>query len=149
MEDRDPPARILAWLTLRRLLQIQSGYYVMTALWPVVHFRSFTRVVGPKPDRFQFFTTTWLIAVIGSALGLGARREEPDPAIAALAVTGAAAFIGVEVAFIKQIRTVFLLDLLAEAALGAAVLWRWPRRGSKAVRRTGQTRCRDKRIAGA
>ena len=125
MANHGPAARFRDWLTLRRLLQLQSVYYLITALWPVLHFPSFRWVVGPKPDRFQFFTTTWLIAVIGAALGLGARRDDPDPAIPALAVTGAAAFIGVELAFLKQIRKVFLLDMLAEAVLGAAVLWRW------------------------
>jgi hypothetical protein len=106
-------------------------YYAVTALWPVLHFPSFQWVVGPKPDRFQFFTTTWLIAVIAAALGVGARKAEPDAAVPALAVTGAAAFIGVELAFIRQIRKVFLLDMLAEALLGAAVLWRWLGRDSR------------------
>jgi hypothetical protein len=125
MHDAEPPARLLDRLTLQRLLQIQAAYYAVTALWPVLHFPSFRWVVGPKPDRFQFFTTTWLIAVIAAALGVGARKAEPDAAVPTLAVTGAAAFIGVELAFIRQIRKVFLLDMAAEALLGAAVLWRW------------------------
>ena len=111
-------------LTLQRVLQIQSGYYLVTAIWPIVHFPSFRWVVGPKPDRFQFFTTTWLIAVIGAALGMGARKREPDEAIAALGLLSTAAFIGVELWFLEKIRKVFLVDTAAQALLGAAIFLR-------------------------
>ena len=119
--------QLLCHLTMRRILQYQSVYYLITGLWPIVHFRSFRWVVGPKPDRFQLYTTTLLIVVIGTVLGLGARRRGPDAAIPTLGALSAGAFIGVELAYIDKIRKVFLLDMLAEALIAAAILLRWRR----------------------
>jgi FtsH-binding integral membrane protein len=110
-------------LSLQRVIQVQSAYYLVTAFWPVLHFSSFRWVVGPKPDRFQFWTTNWLIMAIGAALGIGARRR-PDAGTAALGVISTAAFIGVEAYHIRRIRKVFLADMLAEALIGAAIVFR-------------------------
>jgi hypothetical protein len=116
-------------LSPRQVLAAQSVYYLVTGLWPVVHFPSFRFVVGPKPDRFQFFTTTWLIVVIGTALGFGARARRPDPAVATLGVVSAAAFVGVEAWYLRSIRKVFLVDLLAELIFALVLLRAGRRRG--------------------
>src|SRR5262245_45852959 len=83
-------------LPLRRVLQLQPAYYLLTAPWPVLHFPSSRRVVGPKPDRFQFLTTDWLIVVIGAALAIDGRRPAPSVEMTELGAMSTAAFIGVE-----------------------------------------------------
>ena len=124
--------RLLDRLTMQRVLGYQAVYYLVTGLWPIIHFRSFRWVVGPKPDRFQLYTTTLLIIVIGTVLGMGARKRPLDVTVPTLGVLSAAAFIGVELRYIAKIRKVFLLDMLAEALIAAAIVVCWRRRRNPA-----------------
>lgn len=105
-------ARLLRWT-----LGAQGAYYTATGLWGLLHERSFQAVVGPKPDRFQFQSTSVLVTVLGGAFLAAARRRRPDPLFGLTAAAAALALAGVEAAHLPRIRRVFLLDTIAELAL--------------------------------
>ena len=46
---------------MRLLLWIQTIYYLVTAIWPIVHIESFMDVTGPKTD-------IWLVKTVGVLL---------------------------------------------------------------------------------
>ncbi|HEY0742010.1 MAG TPA: hypothetical protein VGD40_11140, partial [Chryseosolibacter sp.] len=45
----------------RLVIGIQSGYMLITAVWPIVHIESFMDVTGPKND-------IWLVKTVGALL---------------------------------------------------------------------------------
>ena len=102
---------------LRAALALQGAYYTVTGLWGLLHFPSFQAVVGPKPDRFQFQTTSLLITLLGGTFLAAALRRRPDPLFGLAAGAAALALAGVETAHLGRIRKVFLLDTAAEVGL--------------------------------
>jgi hypothetical protein len=105
----------------RMLRRAQGAYYLVTGLWPVVHFRSFTVVAGPKPDRFQTQVTGALFAAIGLTLLVG---EPASRATRVLSGASAAAAIGMTTAYRRQIRDVFWADAAVESVFLARALRR-------------------------
>jgi hypothetical protein len=103
----------------RRLLAAQAGYYLVTGVWPLVHFRSFTAVAGPKPDRFQTQVTGALFAAIGLALLAGDPRETGTRVLSG--ATAAASML-MELAYLPRIRKIFLAEACIEAVFLAAAL---------------------------
>lgn len=101
---------------------IQGAYYLAAGLWPLVHLRSFERVLGPKEDDWLVKTVGALAAVMGTTLIVGARERGGRAATAALGLGGAVAFGAVDVwyALRGRISRVYLLDAVAEAAFAAA-----------------------------
>lgn len=47
---------------------LQGAYFVLTGLWPIVHFPSFEKVTGPKTDDWLVKTVGALITVVGGTL---------------------------------------------------------------------------------
>jgi hypothetical protein len=84
----------------------QGIYYLAGGLWPFVHWRSFTAVAGPKPDRFQTEVTAALFAATGAALLVDENSLSRD----VLSVATAIACIGVDRRFDEDIRWVFKVD---------------------------------------
>ena len=108
-----------------RLLSIrqQGCYYLVGGFWPLLHFRSFEAVVGPKPDRFQTEVTSVLFVAIGAAL-LSATAEEGDvrPPARLLAVGSAAAVVGVEWRHFRRLPPVFWVEAALELAFATSAL---------------------------
>lgn len=84
----------------------QGWYYLIGGLWPLIHWRSFTAVAGPKPDRFQTEVTAALFAAIGAALIVDENALSRD----VLSVGSAIACIGVDRRFDEDIRPIFRVD---------------------------------------
>jgi hypothetical protein len=103
-----------------RVILIQGVYYLITAVWPLLHLQSFTAVVGPKPDLFQFYTTTLLILVISVTLLLSVGKEKSLSTIF-LALASPIAFIVIEIVWIHSLRQIFLLDIALEVVILAAL----------------------------
>ena len=103
---------------------VQGVYFVATGVWPLISLRTFERVTGPKTDGWLVKTVGALIAVIGGALLLDARR--PSRGTVAMAVGSAVALGTVDVVYPARgrISKVYLLDAVAEAALLAMWLAR-------------------------
>ncbi|NJC68578.1 hypothetical protein HC031_02395 [Planosporangium thailandense] len=112
----------------RRLLAAQGGYYLVTGVWPLLHFRSFTTVAGPKPDRFQTQVAGALFAAAGLALLAGRPLETGTRVLSG--ATAAAAML-MDLAYLPRIRKIFLAEACVEAAFLAAALR--GRRGSVKV----------------
>lgn len=130
-ERPKPHARRL----LRALAAGQRAYFAATGLWAIIHYRSFTRVTGPKTDDWLVKTVGALVTVIGAVLGLAALRRRITPEIALLATGSAAGLAAIDVFYTAKgrISRVYLLDAAGEAALlaGWAVLRPRSRRGRK------------------
>ena len=104
---------------LRAALSLQSVYYLLTGIWPILHLASFEAITGPKVDDWLVRTVGALVIAIGLSLGVAARRREAPAATLVLAAASALAFIAVDVAYVSvgRIRPIYLADALAEAVL--------------------------------
>ncbi|NIU53584.1 MAG: hypothetical protein GWN68_10970, partial [Gemmatimonadetes bacterium] len=63
----------------RWVLLAQGVYYVLTGLWPLVHFSSFARALALRVIPFQAQAFAAVLVVIGASLIEAARREPPGP----------------------------------------------------------------------
>ena len=101
---------------MRRLARLHGGYYVASGLWPIVSYRTFERVTGPKTDDWLVKTVGLLAAVVGGTL---VRHGGREAATRDLAIGAAAAFAAVDTwyALRGRISRVYLADAAVEAAL--------------------------------
>jgi hypothetical protein len=90
----------------------QGWYYFLGGLWPFLHWRSFTAVAGPKPDRFQTEVTAGLFVATGAALIIDENSLSRD----VLSVSSAIACIGLDRRFDEDIRPIFRVDTLLNLA---------------------------------
>jgi hypothetical protein len=108
--------------TEQAALLVQGGYFVLTGLWPLFGMDSFLAVTGPKTDLWLVRTVGVLVAVIGGALLLAARREHPPVEIVALAIGASLglALVDLTIVFTRAASPVYLLDAAIQAGL---ILW--------------------------
>ena len=118
--------------SMRWVVRVQGIFYVVTGAWPLLSLRTFELVTGPKVDDWLVQTVGVLAIVIGVALLVGARREQPSAETATLAVGAAAGFAAVDLVFVLggRIPPVYLADAAVELLLGGGALAGWlvPRR---------------------
>jgi hypothetical protein len=93
---------------------VQAAYLIATGIWPLVHYRSFEAVTGPKTD-------AWIVQTVGAAavvLGLAAATSDRERSLV-LSVGSTLAFGVTEVApaLRGRIRKVYLLDAGFQSAL--------------------------------
>lgn len=102
----------------------QGAYYIVTGVWPLVSIGTFQRVTGPKVDTWLVKTVGVLLLVIGSVLVLAGARGRRQPEFDILAAGSALAVSAVEgfYALKGRISPVYLLDVVAEVFLVAALL---------------------------
>lgn len=98
------------------ILTFQGVYYLVTALWPVINLESFLLFVGPKPDRFIFWTVDLLIIAIGSTILLGVRNSDQGTTTF-LGIISAIAFMTVELIFAGKISPFFWVDFTIESLI--------------------------------
>ena len=106
---------------LRRelILAAQGAYFVLTGLWPVVHFPSFDAVTGPKVDDWLVRMVGLLAAVIGGTLYTAARRRTRTSEILLLAIGSALAFTVIDTwySLAGRISLIYLADAVVEIAI--------------------------------
>lgn len=112
----------------------QGIFYIFSGLWPIVHYRSFEKVTGPKTDDWLVKTTGGLIAMAGlSILRAGLRSDlnqdlnesSNAPHEAAIVGAGHALILGTSAGYyslIGRISKVYLFDAVTEYALVGAWL---------------------------
>ena len=93
---------------------VQAAYLIATGAWPLLHYRSFEAVTGPKTD-------AWLVQTVGAAavvLGIAAAISDRERSLV-LSVGSTLAFGATEVApaLRGRIRKVYLLDAAFQSAL--------------------------------
>jgi hypothetical protein len=106
--------------------KLQARYYLITGIWPLVSRRSFETVTGRKHDFWLVRTVGLLAASNGVGLYRGTSADaRPSNDIRAAAICAAIAFAAVDLFEVTRgrIRSVYLVDAAAEAALLAA-WWR-------------------------
>jgi hypothetical protein len=124
----------IAGMKAKALAVGQGIFYLFSGLWPVVHYRSFEKVTGPKTDDWLVKTTGGLIAMAGlSILRAGLRADlnqdlnesSNAPHEAAIVGAGHALVLGTSAGYyslIGRISKVYLCDAVTEYALVGAWL---------------------------
>lgn len=127
---------------LRRWAMLAQGvYYVLTGLWPLLHFDSFARFVALDVIPFQAQSFAAVIIVIGASLIEAARREPPGPypTMLGAAVAGAIAIVSLFWLPRTGVASGLWIDFAVEVAIAAALILLYPRakpeRGRKTRRR--------------
>lgn len=95
----------------------QGTFWLAAGTWPLVHYRSFTAVTGPKRDDWLVKTIGGLIAVVGGTLLAAGLRARVTREIAALGAAAAASLAWADVRYVSRgrIASAYLLDAFAEA----------------------------------
>lgn len=116
---------------LLTLAWVQSAYYTLTGVWPLVDVTSFMWVTGPKVDVWLVRTVAGLLVVTGLALGFAAKRKQISVDLAMIAAGQALVLCIIDVVYplIGRISPIYLLDALPEAVLVALWLAWYPRPG--------------------
>jgi hypothetical protein len=119
---------------------VQSAFYVGTGVWPLLSYRTFIAVTGPKRDDWLVKSVGLVIAVVGSIVGFAFGRRRAEPEMTVLAAGSAAALAAIDVVYVSRgrISRVYLLDALAEIALLAAWGFAWMLRAGMRPRRIGR-----------
>jgi len=113
----------------RWLLAGQGAYYVLTGLWPLVHFSSFATVMTLHINPFQAQAFGAVIAVLGGSLMDAARREPPGPFPTLLGAAVASAIALVSLWWLPRVSGTSLLwiDLVLEVAIAGGLILFYPR----------------------
>jgi hypothetical protein len=103
----------------------QGRYFLITGAWPLVHFRSFLWVTGPKRDVWLVKTVGVLMAVNGAVRAVAGFRGRVSPESALLGAGAALGLAGIDVWYVARrvIPPIYLLDAGAEVAV--LTLWTW------------------------
>jgi hypothetical protein len=102
---------------------LQSGFYLVTGIWPLLSMNTFEKVTGPKTDKWLVKTVAMMINVVGVVLAIAGARRKIAPEIPILAVGSALALTAIDGVYVgkKRISKIYLLDAVAELMLVA--LW--------------------------
>ena len=113
-------------MTRHSLSKAQGLYLVLTGLWPLVHYRSFERVTGPKADTWLVQTVAGLAVTAGGALLRAEDPYRPGEAARVIGIGSALTFGLVDTIYgsTGRIRRIYLADAIVEAFWLAA----WARR---------------------
>lgn len=101
---------------------LQGSYFLLTALWALVHIASFQKITGPKTDLWLVKTVAVILSVIGGTLLLATLRDQNVPEVMFLAVASALGLTTIDVIYVlkKVISPIYLADAVAELILVVA-----------------------------
>jgi hypothetical protein len=102
---------------------VQSAYYGVTGVWPLISPNTFQAITGPKSEMWLVKTFGVLITVLGLGLGRSAARGRVDPDLRGVAAGAAGALAAADVWYVLRgrIRVTYLGDAAAQLALLAAL----------------------------
>ena len=98
---------------------IQSIYFLVFGLWPILNMRSFLILTGPKTDLWLVKTVGIILAVIGVVLIFAQVNAQINSAIIILAIGSALSLDIVEFVYVakKVISPIYLGDAILELIL--------------------------------
>lgn len=110
---------------LAALLSLQAAYFIVSGLWPWIHYASFEAITGAKTDDWLVLTVGLLLAVIGAVLLAGARQRAALGVACALALGGAAAMAVADIGFALNgtVDAIYLVDGAVQCGSIVAVGW--------------------------
>lgn len=113
----------------RRVILAQGAYYILTGLWPLAHFSSFSRAVALSVHPFQAQVLGAVLVVVGAHLLEAGRREPPGASATLLGIAVAGAISVVDMVWLPRLGTVSVLwgDLLVQVAIAIALVVFYPR----------------------
>ncbi len=119
-----PRDRVRRWLLIA-----QGSYYLLTGLWPLVHFASFAQAVALRINAFQAQSFGAVLIVIGACLIEAARRGPPDAFATLLGAAVAAAIAVVDLVWLPRlgVSSGLWIDLLIEVAFALVLILLYPR----------------------
>ena len=96
----------------RTILIVQSIYYLLTGLWPLLHIRSFMELTGYKTDTWLVKTVAVLTISMSLTFMTDLLSKEFSTAIAVLSVTSSLGFLLIDshYALSEVISPVYLAD---------------------------------------
>ncbi|WP_207495126.1 hypothetical protein [Aridibaculum aurantiacum] len=105
------------------LLAIQGIYCLVTAVWPLIHLKSFLTVTGPKTDIWLLETVSVLILAIAVLLLLHLLYLSPVVPVAVMAIVMSAGLLFIDVYYpsVSRIADVYLADAIMQALF--LLLW--------------------------
>lgn len=112
-------------LTTKTILFLQGLYYLLTALWPLVHMRSFEKVTGPKNDHWLVYTVAAMVlcsAVVLLSAAIGQFMLSKEAIVLALGNILALSAVDLVFSLRGVISKVYLLDAAVEIILGAMII---------------------------
>ncbi|SRR5579872_116473 len=109
---------------LRWAIGAQAGYYLLSALWPLLSMNSFEAVTGPKTDLWLVRLVALLIVVIGLTLAGAVKAGRLPLEIVACALLSCIAFICVDTIYVFSgvISKIYLGDAVVELLLFVAIV---------------------------
>lgn len=107
---------------MERLARAHGAFNLAAGLWPLLHYRSFIGVTGPKADKWLVQTVAGLSTAIGYAMVRAGSSAEGKAAARRLGMGSALAFGAVDAVYGSKgrISRIYLVDLAAELAWLAA-----------------------------
>jgi hypothetical protein len=104
---------------LQITLFIQSIYYILTGLWPIIHIKSFMSITGPKMEQWLVKTVGWLILVIAITLFSAFYMLQFTLSVMVLGMASTIIFIGIDVYYYQKgiISKIYLMDAGIESLL--------------------------------
>lgn len=126
----------------RLLLAVQGGYYVLSGLWPLVHFRSYADAVALRVNPFQAQAFGAVIIVVGGTLIEATRKEPPGPFPTMLGAATAGALTLISLWWLPRLGTISILwlDVLVEVAFAVLLVLLYPRAQAGRARTTTRRR---------
>ena len=108
---------------LRATLLVQTVYYSITAIWPLVHIDSFMEITGPKTDIWLVKTVAVLLAAISISFLTSLFYNTYHKPTIALAITCCIVLTIIDCYYVWNgtISKVYLLDAAVEIIL--LLLW--------------------------
>ena len=107
---------------------VQAAYYIASGAWPLVAYRSFELVSGPKREPWLVKMVGLITIVVGVVLATDPAGTSRQTRLLGIGAAGAYAAVDTWYAGVRRrISPVYLLDAAAEAALAGLWLAR-PRR---------------------
>jgi len=113
----------------RDIILIQSIYYFITALWPIVSVGTFMMVTGPKTDVWLVKTVAVMILAIAITLFFGALRASLSRDVCTLALLASLGLTTIDIYYSLSgtIPAIYLADVPPEIVFAIAALALWPR----------------------
>jgi predicted outer membrane lipoprotein len=126
----------------RWIVIAQGAYYMLSGLWPLVHFSSFAQIVALRINPFQAQSFGALLIVIGASLLEASRRQPPGAFPTLLGVAVAAAIAVINLVWLPRlaVRSGLWIDVLIEVAIASALILLYPRSQSERPRTTKRRR---------
>src|SRR5579872_3248048 len=96
----------------RAIAMLQGVYFAATGIWPLVHYRSFEKLTGPKQDDWLVKTVGLMIASIGASLVLASSRNIQNAESRFLGLSSALGLTGIDLYYSAsgRISKIYALD---------------------------------------